>query len=685
MRIAHTLSLLALAVSLAACGGSSGSGSFSSNGDGDPQGDNTGGEGDNTGGGDDTGGGDGGTPPTANRIVNFERPGATFDTLEANTASCATKVRLDGGRSYQITLPSASGETISFQIIEPKKIDCVKGNPLVLHGHGFGGARTEDPKGGFLERLQDNGYAVISIDQRGFNDSTGTVRVMDPDYEGQDLIQIFDWAEKNLDYLVYERPSEASPYNVVAGANGGSYGGMYQMLLHNIDPKNRLDVLTPDITPHDLRTSLYPGGAVKSAWVDLLVVGGEAGANQPIISGLDPAIKETLVKGVTSNEIPAPSLNFFYYHSAKYFGADDGTDISNMDFLTSMLSPPTKPIYVGDKKPAPKKVDILFSQGMRDTLFNFNEAWGNYQAYKNLGGDVRLMTHEGGHILPGTQTVIGALGPLNMLTDPLLGGLNSAGLSLPELQKPGGRNNCGTLSRDDANLAFLNDKLNPPQKQVANLATATALAQLKTTVCLSLNDSPGEAVFVNPALIAPKRVETNIPASMIPVPNTALGLTSLLLPTFIPLEGFKGPLTIGGIGQLNVKLNNILEPLNGCDLPLGLPAELTDNIPAPLSGLLCLLPVKLPIRACDAIVLVGFGAKKGMAAPRLIDEQMQPLRGLGEHKVSMVGVAEKLAEGEQLGLMVYGYNLQYLTSLSRDLLVPGVTISGTVEVPVLAN
>ena len=157
MRIAHTLSLLALAVSLAACGGSSGSGSFSSNGDGDPQGDNTGGEGDNTGGGDDTGGGDGGTPPTANRIVNFERPGATFDTLEANTASCATKVRLDGGRSYQITLPSASGETISFQIIEPKKIDCVKGNPLVLHGHGFGGARTEDPKGGFLERQHWHG------------------------------------------------------------------------------------------------------------------------------------------------------------------------------------------------------------------------------------------------------------------------------------------------------------------------------------------------------------------------------------------------------------------------------------------------------------------------------------------------------------------------------------------------
>ena len=47
MRIAHTLSLLALAVSLAACGGSSESGSFFPNDNGDSQGEVDGG--DNTG------------------------------------------------------------------------------------------------------------------------------------------------------------------------------------------------------------------------------------------------------------------------------------------------------------------------------------------------------------------------------------------------------------------------------------------------------------------------------------------------------------------------------------------------------------------------------------------------------------------------------------------------------------
>lgn len=681
MRILHAFSALALAVSLAACGsGSSGSNSVSSGND-NPDGQ---GHGDSS--------PDDNTADPSLRVANFSRPGVELNTPDLNTASCANEMRLEGRRSYQVTLPSASGETISFQVIEPKEINCEKGNPLVLHGHGFGGSRTEDPTGTFLERLQNQGYAVISIDQRGFNDSTGKVRVMDPDFEGQDLLQIFDWAEKNLDYLAYDptktTATTSEDYNIVAGANGGSYGGMYQMLLHNIDLKNRLDVLTPDITPHDLRISLYPGGTVKSAWIALLVGLGETGANTPVITGLDPVIKETLVQGVVTNEIPTPALNFLYYHSVKYFGAPDNTDISDMSFLSSKVTQtPSNPIYVGDNKPTPKKVDILFSQGMRDTLFNFNEGWANYQAYKMLGGDVRLMTHEGGHILPGTGTVIEALGPLNLLTNPLLTGLNNAGISQPDFQKPAGRNNCGALTRDNANLAFLNEKLNPPNMQAASMVTQNALNKLKNKVCLSLNDGVdgdiGEALFVEPSVITAQGTKVAIPTSRIPVPNSVTALTSLLAPTFIPLPELVGPLTLAGIGKLDVTLSNVTGPLNSCDMRLGLPDELTENLPTPLSGLLGLLPKKLPIGDCDAIILAGFGAKKGSAAPRLLDEQIQPLRGLGKHKVSMVGVAEKLTDGEQLGLMVYGYNLQYLTSLSRDLTVPGVSIKGTVEVPIL--
>lgn len=634
MRNAIVAPVLAFSLLLTACGGS-GSGSSSGSGS--------------------------GSGSTADRKAAFETPGLVIarDASNADAASCKLKKNLAGGRHYAVQLTSASNETISFEVIEPKVINCTAGNPLVLHGHGFGGSRTIDPAGTFLERLQDNGYAVISIDQRGFGDSSGTVRVMDPNFEGRDLLQILDWVETHLDYLSHDK--QGSGYNLVAGSTGGSYGGMYQLLLHNIDAKHRLDVLTPNITPHDLRFSLNPNGTIKTAWALLLVAGGEAGANTPLVGGLDPAIKETLVRGAVTNTIHAGALPFFYYHSAKYFlDAKPASEQEPMDFLTAPLAGGMTYDFPAVK---PAKVDILFSQGFRDTLFNFNEGWKNFKAYKALGGDVRLMTHENGHILPGTQTLLSQLGPLDdaigMITSQLLG----AGLSLPDLQTPAGPDTCGSLSKDDADLAFLNEKLKPAGAKATAPAVQTGLDHLKTAVCVSL--APGQSAWAAFDQIDDKnRVSVPVPPTTIPVANGPLGLTSLLQPTFIPLAGLPAARrTVAGIGYLDVVLSSIL-PVDGCAFSAALPPE-------------------FPLTGCDAIVHVGWGARTGSAAPRLLDEQLTPLRGLGEHKVDMTGIGEKLADGEELGLLVYGYNLQYFSSLSRDLLVPAVTITGSVSVPLL--
>ena len=602
------------------------------------------------------------TGAKSERVASFKVPNRTQQTPEnANEASCARKANLTGGRHHQVKLTSASGKVISFEVIEPKVINCTEGNPLVLQGHGFGGSRTIDPAGTFLERLQNNGYAVISIDQRGFGESTGTVRVMDPNAEGKDLLQILDWAEKNLDYLAQDTTDNVN-FNLVAGSTGGSYGGMYQMLIHNMDPKQRLDALTPDITPHDLRYSLNPNSTIKSAWVALLAVGGEAGASEKLIGGLDPVLKETLLRGAATNTIHAGALPFFYYHSVRYFtDAKPASAQEPMDFLGAPLSdlltyevPATKP----------KPVSILFSQGMRDTLFDFNNGWDNFQAYKAIGGDVRLMTHESGHILPGTQTILAQAGPLGDAVNQITDQLNGAGLSTVELQKPSGANACGGLDRFDLTLAFLNEKLNPPNKVASSAAIVAGLDRLKSQVCLSLDDK--KAAWVNADQIADKNLvkAVPIPATTLPVANSLLGLTSLLQPTFIPLANLPATRrTVAGIGQLKIKLASIL-PLDGCSFAGSLPPE-------------------LPIKGCDAIVYIGWGAKSGSAAPRLLDEQVVPVRGLGDHTIRMVGVADELAADESLGLLVYGYHLQYLTSISRDLLVPAVTVSGTVDVPLL--
>ena len=49
----------------------------------------------------------------------------------------------------------------------------------------------------------------------------------------------------------------------------------------------------------------------------------------------------------------------------------------------------------------------------------------------------------------------------------------------------------------------------------------------------------------------------------------------------------------------------------------------------------------------------------------------------------MTGVAERLREGEELGLLVSGYSPQFFSSLSRDVAVPAVTLTGSVSVPLL--
>ena len=186
----------------------------------------------------------------------------------------------DGTIYRQAIHVDATGDTQVFQVFEPTHLVAGQTYPLVLQGHGYGGSReTDAPDGSFIARLRDAGYYVISIDERGFGESSGTVRVMDPEYEGQDLIAILDWAE-NLPGL--RRHSDGS---MVVGSYGGSYGGMYQFLLAGADPRHRLHVIAPDITPHDLTYALNEGNVVKSGWGLVLVAGGEAGAKRRATPG----------------------------------------------------------------------------------------------------------------------------------------------------------------------------------------------------------------------------------------------------------------------------------------------------------------------------------------------------------------------------------------------------------------
>ncbi len=89
---------------------------------------------------------------TADLCANTE-PGETVNengcAASQLNASCGSNTaNITANRHYQVLLQSASGERISFEVFEPATIRCGElaqgAHPLILQGHGFGGARVSD-------------------------------------------------------------------------------------------------------------------------------------------------------------------------------------------------------------------------------------------------------------------------------------------------------------------------------------------------------------------------------------------------------------------------------------------------------------------------------------------------------------------------------------------------------------
>lgn len=561
-------------------------------------------------------------------------------------ASCSTG-QAAGGQVYRVEIPSrVDGESIVFQVFEPDTLNCVEKHALILEGHGYSGSRQTDKSGGQsplsfgapIGDLTKAGYAVISIDQRGHGESGGTVRVMDPAFEGQDLVAIVDWAEQHLDFLKYRDG------NLLLGGIGGSYGGGYQMLLWETDPSQRMDAMVPEITWNDLPYSLNPGNVVKSYWALFL-----AGAGDALTQGRqDPFIRATLLDGVATGVFPADALPQFAAHSPAYFCGQGYSDMKGVtadgsSYVLAPLAsniPLTSGVFSISRSPLKRfqKVDALIFQGMRDHLFNFNEAYHNYQCLQRGGGDVRLLSYEIGH---------GALSPDV--------GLISQAVQVQAL--PLSRN-CGSVDATAATLAWFNEKL-------LGKGNADSAIPSGKNVCLSLTQK--DAVAVPKVTVGGTEFPVAMPGGL-PVPVTL----AQLVPTIVPLTSVaEGTNVLAGIPRLKVKVGRGVGALDA----------LCQKAQEPL----------LRLGSCDSTVFVGLGIITASASgkipvvPELIDNQVMPLRGFGDFDVELVGVAERFHAGDQLVLLVYGNSPTFVATSSRDLSTALVTLSGTVELPLLGD
>ena len=239
--------------------------------------------------------------------------------------------------------------------------------PMVLHSHGWGGSRTRTADA-FTAWL-DAGFGVLSFDQRAHGESTGVAHVMNPDYEGEDVIRIVDLVA-SLDWVAKQGRNDP-----VLGSIGGSYGGGYQLAGAFTELRDRgrtrFDALAPEITWYDLKQSLAPQEVPRAQWLSILYAGGG--------SKLPPSIQQAFVTAITTGGWPqgeaGVELTRFFAKNGPAWHVAHGRRLN---------------------------IPVLFGQGLTDNLFNLNQGIANFEKALTPGARKRsmLIGYNGGHTLP---------------------------------------------------------------------------------------------------------------------------------------------------------------------------------------------------------------------------------------------------------------------------------------------
>lgn len=274
-----------------------------------------------------------------------------------------------------VTIASFDGHMIPTTIHRPVVASAQQQVPVLLHSHGFGGARAT-AEDAFTDHIAA-GFGVVSFDERGHGDARGDSEVgfMQPDLEVQDVRAVIDHVA-TLDWVLLDGPGDPR-----LGGIGKSYGGAFQLMSSIFD--DRFDALAPEITWHNITEGLAPQGAIKSGWVDAFYASGNA---QGTVTFNDD-FHAGFAWATATNELPAGQAPMVPDLVTEF------NEASPESYPGRMLTP------------------TFLVQGMPDTLFPLNHAVQNLEALRQAGTSVRLYTHLGGHVLntdslaPGTSPV----------------------------------------------------------------------------------------------------------------------------------------------------------------------------------------------------------------------------------------------------------------------------------------
>ncbi|MEZ5505524.1 MAG: alpha/beta fold hydrolase [Gammaproteobacteria bacterium] len=272
---------------------------------------------------------------------------------------------------FDVNITTHDGKLLRATVFQPA-LKPGQSAPLIIHAHGFGVFRMSGPvsvysmavySGQAAKAAWEQGYWVISYDQRGHGDSEGINHLMDADHEVRDVSTVLDWAQANL-----KRISADGTGDPLVGMIGESYGGGAMLLASAQD--SRIDAMVPITTWHNIAYSLAPNEVPKSGWLTTLLL-----VNNILNPGnSDPFINEAYWKARDGQMEPATVKRL-------------------LDRSVSARCAQGKVTHA----------DTLLIQGFRDVAFPVNEAVANMECLRSNGSDVRLIAPQGGHLLPFTQ------------------------------------------------------------------------------------------------------------------------------------------------------------------------------------------------------------------------------------------------------------------------------------------
>lgn len=258
---------------------------------------------------------------------------------------------------------------ICYTLYKPATASPGRKAAMILHSHGWGGSRTNDAAA-FAAWLED-GFGVLSFDQRGFGESGGVAHIEDPDFEGEDVVRLVDLVA-TLDWVHQDGPGDPR-----LGAIGGSYGGGYQFVgaFHDMAKRGRtrFDALAPEITWWSLNESLAPEGVPRTLWTTALYAAGAQSVPQEVSEGF--------AYGAVTGDWPAGQMGV---------AAD----------LTAFFENNGPQWHVAQNRRL--DIPVLFGQGITDNLFNLNQGLKNWQHALTPAARAKswFIGYNGGHALP---------------------------------------------------------------------------------------------------------------------------------------------------------------------------------------------------------------------------------------------------------------------------------------------